>query len=1337
MADDDDRDFLGHEPTPAELRRLLATLDPGDETGLHIRLLLTRLLPESDFAEAIGHGEAALARAGTDFALRFDLRCELPSRYERQWESTGSVTDLGHAIGHLSELAPFFDWAPPLTTLGRLLLARNEAQRSKDDVEAAVKWLRAAQTMPEADHETQAFLGIALQLRDEGDREALPLLRDLLANDELDEPLLDLVTHRLARLHFNQHVTSPASLAKLAALDTAIQHARSGDPDDPEQVFDLAQMLSRRFSISMDESDRREAIVLLERLPPEAMSEFGAGLRADELSELYVTYCRNGGPADVATAIGKLEALKDSGPDESELVRLALAEAYSIRRSARQKDVERLLELLDALPDEEAFIRSWQALARAELALTGHLADGDPADVSDQLWRTARANVGDHKTMLTFLVAGTHVLARRHRLHTGDWSPLGAMPDFDAVTGSRHLARMRRWAEVLPEDIAERDELLASIAILRSHLCGRVSGPDAVEELDEQQATIEELSKVAVLLRPDDPLRLALRLQLALQRMNRAAVLGDPPGLEKVLRSLEKLLADCPRGHPLVALVKVLLGTALLHRHNQFELPVDLQSVRELLLTADPGDQLDEPIWALARFTLARTEVLLGAQTCDQDVLDRGVLRHREILDRLALGDTGRHDAVCGLAWSLLIRYLTAGDAADLRAAAEHLQDVRSMPRSENAIYEFHDLEMLETMIGVVGGTDQALEDVLGLGELLSPEAGTSAEASAALARLREATTGFGPYPEAFRTYLEVIENLRTSNLSAIRDAVQKLKTAAGEEVAEWQTGAVITTMASMAALAVHRTSGDPAALDESVELLEKSLSDGLLEVPVALGRIDPLLEAWWLRGTEADIDAAVSTGNSILRRYARQILIQRDLADCTFLAAAAAATAVDWARRCVERNRLEPAFTMLEIGRTLRLHAATNLPAALREPATPVATPESARAKAITGAEASAIAGGRVTIPDDMRRRALDSSAPHEITSWPPEPVVGEVARALRELGIDFLVYLVPGAAGIVGRAVHLSCTGELGSLDLPDLGPADGAPAEVAASCEWAWQTAMGRLSVHLAGAHRIALVPCGNLDRVPWHAARDPVSGRFLPERLQVTYAASAYQLGEAARRPSLLGEAGTTFVADAVDAGIGEQEASYLAALHPRARVFGHSSWPGTTPVSRAALADVLLGDHRPAVLHLACHAVAAPDPVNARIGSGTSALSVLDLLGSAARHPERAPGGLVVAAACETDLGGSSDEGLSIATALLATGASSVIGTKWRVSTHQTAVLMCHFHRELRSGRSPSEALHATQLWAIDPHRPPLEGLPAELAATAASAALCHPQFWAAFTHHGR
>ncbi|WP_410564506.1 CHAT domain-containing protein [Amycolatopsis sp. cmx-4-61] len=1340
MIDYEEPEFFGHLPSAAELSRLLGTLDPADETGQHVRLLLTRL-PETTFDEAIAHGESALTRAGEDPALRFDLHLALAFRYEERWESTHDTVDLSHAIDHLGEIAGFLDSAFALTMLGRLLLVRNEARPSEDDIQAAVGWLRAAQSKPDADHETQAFLGIALEQRDETEREALPLLRDVLQSEELGDPLLDLVTHRLSRLHFTQHVASPASLAKLKELDTAIEHARSGDLDDPEQAYDLGHMLLRRFGISAKNCDRQDATDLFERLLLEVTPGSGAAeVIAEELSELYVTYCRTGDPEEATSAIDRLEVLKAQVKDDGQLVRLALAEAYTVRRSGERDDLGRLVALLGELPGDDAFLRMWRVLAEAEQALTGHLSEEELDRAAGQLWAVARSDVSDHKGLLTVLIAGAHVLARRHLLNTGDWSPLGAMPDFDAVTGGRELVLLRSWHRALPAGATGRAELQATIALFRSHLRGRVSGPDAVEELEEQQATIEELSRVAMELRPDDALRPPLRLQLALQRMNRAAVLHDPLELARVLRSLEKLLADCPAGHPLIPLTKVLLGVAMLHRHNQFEQPMDLVGVRELLLTADPREQLDEPIWALARFALARVEVLLGAETRDHDMLNRGVARHQEILDRLALGDSARHDAVCGLAWSLLMRYLATGDTADLRAAEVHLRDVGSRARTANALYDRHDLQNLETMIGLLSGSAVIAADQLDLTTLLSSDAATSTEATRTLVSLRRLTAGRGQYSAAFGTFLDLLECVRAQDIPGIRKAAVKLKGVARQDVVEWQTGVVMTAMASMGCLTAYRLGGDETALDDAIELLEKSVADGLLDLPTSLDSGESLTEAWWLRGTEEDIDTAVTIGSRFLRRYAKQILIQENLAECTSLAATAATTAIGWARRCLARDRPEPAFAMLEIGRTLRLHAATNMPAVLRKTVSsvvPQAAAMRSRPDAAIDAEASAIAGGRVTIPDDLRRRVLDAVDPREIEQWPPAPDTGDLAGALRELELDFLVYLVPGDEDADGYAVHLSRSGDLGSIRLPDLVPGVGDWTDVGTSCEWAWRTAMGPLCAHLPGACHIALVPCGNLDRVPWHAAREPGGSRYLPERLRVTYFPSGHQLGALARRPALPHGAGMAFVADAVDSGIGEEEAGYLRGLHPSGRFFGHPSWTETKPVSRQALAEVLLHDSRPAVLHLACHAFAAPDPVNARIGSGAASISVLELLVADAQRTDRKPGGLVVTAACETDLGGASAEGLTIATALLATGASSVIGTKWRVSTHQTAVLMCRFHYELRLGRSPSEALHATQLWALDPDRPPTDGLPVELVATEASAALGDPRYWAAFTHHGR
>lgn len=1327
MADDE-------EPTVPELRRLLATLDPADASRPRVRLLLAQRLPDEEFGEAIEHGEAALAAARDDPSLAFDSHVALAFRYEDRWSATNELDAVDLAIRHLAEVAPYFESAFPLTMLGRLLLIRFEARESEADIEEAIGCLRVAYGKPDADDETRALLGLALELREDGEQEALPLLLSVIHSEELDEPLLDLVTHRLSRLHFGKHVSSPESLARLAELNTAIHHARSGDLDDHEQAFDLARMLDRRYGISAVDTDRRDAIALFERVLGETSSETDVELCASRLSTLYSSFCHGGDPAESAAAIAKLEALRDRVRDEDQLVRLALAEAYSLRRSVREDDVARLITLLDELPDEESFVVSWRAVAHAERALTNRLPDEELDRTLDQVWTAARAELADPKALLTVLVAGAHVLARRHRLETGEWTPLDAFADFGKATGRRELARLREWAGALPAGTPGHGELLASAALLRSYLCGPVPGPDAIGDLAEQRATIEELSGVFTVLHADDPLRWPIRLQLAVQGMNRSAVLRDPRELEPVLHDLRRMLADCPPGHPVAPVVKVLLGTALLHRHNQFDLPVDLAEVRELLVTADPDEELDDPIWAMGRFTLARTEVLLGFQHRDHELLNRGVARHEEILGRLPIGDTFRHDAVCGLAWSLVVRSLFTGDAADVDAAREHLRDVGSRPRDANAVYEFQDLEQLEMMIGMADPASTAKVGDVDLTRLLAPDAATSTDAAALLAKLRTAITGNSPYAAAFGTFLDMLENARTANLPGIHDAVAKLRTAADHEAYEWQTNTVMTTIASMASWAGHQLTGDPAALDEAVRLLEESLAGGLLDLPLGIGSVLPLAEAWWQRGTEEDLDSAAEAGILVLRHYARQILIQRSLAECTALAAAAAGTALDWARRCLGRDRPDAAFAMLEIGRTLRLHAAADMPPVLREVVTPGAPPPG---PAAGRAATSAIAGDPIKIPDDLRRQALDSGGAPSAAQWPPTPDAVEVGGTLRELGLDHLVYLVPGGNDQPGYAVHVSRAGELGTFALPELGSADRAPASVGAACEWAWHAAMGSLTGRLPEARRIALVPCGGLDRIPWHAAREP-GGRFLPERLQVTYAATAHQLGTIARRPVLSPARTVTFVADGEDAGIGEHEARYLAALRPQGRFFGHPSWDGTaTAVSREALTEALLGDDRPAVLHLACHAKADADPLNAMIGSGEAAVSVMEMLTSASRSPELTPGGLVVAAACEIDLGGESGEGLSIATALLATGACSVIGTKWRVSTYQTAVLMCFLHHALISGSSPAEALHATQLWALDPNRTPLDDLPAGLRTTEASPDLAEPRYWAAFTHHGR
>ena len=78
----------------------------------------------------------------------------------------------------------------------------------------------------------------------------------------------------------------------------------------------------------------------------------------------------------------------------------------------------------------------------------------------------------------------------------------------------------------------------------------------------------------------------------------------------------------------------------------------------------------------------------------------------------------------------------------------------------------------------------------------------------------------------------------------------------------------------------------------------------------------------------------------------------------------------------------------------------------------------------------------------------------------------------------------------------------------------------AALGALCDWAWRAALGRvLSAVPAGAGReprIVLVPGGELGLVPWHAARRPGDLRYACQGAIISYAASARQFVDAARR-----------------------------------------------------------------------------------------------------------------------------------------------------------------------------------------------------------------------------
>jgi CHAT domain-containing protein len=96
-----------------------------------------------------------------------------------------------------------------------------------------------------------------------------------------------------------------------------------------------------------------------------------------------------------------------------------------------------------------------------------------------------------------------------------------------------------------------------------------------------------------------------------------------------------------------------------------------------------------------------------------------------------------------------------------------------------------------------------------------------------------------------------------------------------------------------------------------------------------------------------------------------------------------------------------------------------------------------------------------------------------------------------------------------------------------------------------------------------------------------------------------------------------------------------------------------------------------------------------------------------------------------------------DEALTLASALLAAGASGVVGARWPVPDHATAPLMLMFHHFLNNGHPhPADALREAQLWMLT-GSPLIDHLPETLAgAIRRRWLLRRPYCWAAFTYQG-
>jgi CHAT domain-containing protein len=188
------------------------------------------------------------------------------------------------------------------------------------------------------------------------------------------------------------------------------------------------------------------------------------------------------------------------------------------------------------------------------------------------------------------------------------------------------------------------------------------------------------------------------------------------------------------------------------------------------------------------------------------------------------------------------------------------------------------------------------------------------------------------------------------------------------------------------------------------------------------------------------------------------------------------------------------------------------------------------------------------------------------------------------------------------------------------------------------------------------------------------------------------------------------------------------------LYPGAEVYGMNSAP-SGPATTEVILGALPGSERQgaSLLHLSTHGLVRPE-LAVQTRDGTLPLARI-LARDRSRAPD-APGGLVITSACLTDVTLTDfDESLTLATALLAAGATAVIGTRWPVDDDVTTALAVRLHLHLKDGRGPAEALRRAQLDLLRPGPTVRESLGPQFAAID-DARLSHPASWAGHVHHG-
>ncbi|MBB5959575.1 hypothetical protein FHS29_006196 [Saccharothrix tamanrassetensis] len=1309
--------------------------------------------------------------------------------YRNRHLAGGDVRDLDGAVAELRQLVVHDDEVELRTDLANLLLQQYNAAPADDarhlvEAVAVLRELTAgALTDPERGV-VDSLLGLALVERFRCERrhgtatagrldEAQRVLDRALRHLGLDDPQRAEVLLEQARVHwFRASVDEPGFTADARAeQDEAIRMFRSLASADDRAALDLAEALAWRYDETADRDDRDEAIGLFRRLGT-ASSALVGELLLDRAKEH---------PAEVDDVVAYLESAVAGRSAVDGQVHTLLFEAYALRARPGAADVPKMLGLVDAMlaadptavPDRPTLL-ALRAFASAERALATRSPDAVPAAVAE-LRRAARHVVPFDWTHLALLgLLGVLAVTGRTPGATSAWSPLALLRDFPPRLRSELLDWLRQ------QHAHRRDADVASaIALLWADRSGDDPAVPAVERERGLRGAIAAVDEARALLPEGDPLDVVLHQQSGYLRSELGQLHDEPELLGRAVAELDAVIGRMGDGHPLFLTTLALFAAAVIaactRGGGHADSPVH---ARAALVRVVDEEDLDRVVKAVLLQALGFIEVMVWVEDRRAGGMTAAVRHCRRALSLLTPDDPQHDDVRFTLAIMLVDRFSVVGDHHDLDAAIAHLRALLERVRVRGPgrqVTEAGVLDLLRRARGAGRAAsstgDEVADAEAALGAVLA-RAGTGAPAdhleiayqhnAYAQALIRHAQTTSDPLliTRAAEQFDRCVRLTRPGSALWARmqsgagftlalagamgnawpvfeDGLTRLEQVSGTGGVPDGERASATLAIASSWLAWHVAGGQDFALDRALDRLAELPGDWGLHVEAA-PHLDQFADACWQRGRAGDVDRAIAIGFESLRSRSRTVLLQQVDEHGMRNAADAAGRSVVVAMRCLAAGRPEQAVQAVEAGRGLVL-GGTGVTADVATRLVRAGHGDlAAQWRHAASVETPPPAGIDMAMdfaPSDLRFQVLTALAGQGDLLAPPAALA--IAGALRAMESDALVYLLPGRDGHRGCALLVMADGAVRELPLPALVESARPAADLEPLCEWAWDAAIGPLLHHLGPAARPVLVPIGMLGDVPWHAARE---GQRLAVREAVfSYAASARQFCDlAGRRRRPLGEAPVVLLADPdVDLRSAVFEAEFLHRCYPDGRFYG-TEVDGVPFTGVGTSEEVLNAIPTASVAHVGCHARsgATPEQSFLRLADG-EALSVDRVLRRARARPSAALGGLVVLAACRSDVTEVvHDEALTLANAFVEAGATGVVGTRWEVDDLATSLITCVLHAELRRGTRPRDALRAAQLWALDPWRSPIEGMPPYQAGRVRAVDLTRPEYWAAFTHHG-